>query len=237
MKVIPAVDVLDGKVVRLRQGRYDDVTVYAEDPAAMVASWVEQGADIVHVVDLAGARDGSGDRDLWANLGRTGQPFQLGGGIRTPEDADGLIAAGATRVVLGTAAVWEQGVVAAVVAALGTDAVVAAVDVRDGRATGAGWQDGGRDLRVVLVDLVEAGVSRVLATGIAGDGMLTGPDTALLDDVRTVAPELALIASGGVGTLDDIARVADMGVEAVIVGRALYDGRFTFAEAARVAAG
>ena len=236
MYIIPAVDVLDGRVVRLRQGRYDDVTVFAQDPAAMVESWIDEGARIVHVVDLAGARDGSGDRDLWIRLGDTGLPFQLGGGIRTRADAEALIASGAQRAVLGTAAVWEKDVVADVVGALGADAVVAAVDVREGRATGAGWRDHGRDLRAVLVDLVDAGVHRVLATGIAGDGMLTGPDTELLDQIASIAPDLALIASGGVGTLDDISKVAAMGVEAAIVGRALYDGRFTFAEAAETAA-
>ena len=231
MYVIPAVDVLDGRVVRLRQGRYDDVTVYAEDPAEMVRSWIDQGARIVHVVDLAGARDGTGDRALWERLGATGLPFQLGGGIRSRADAEELIAAGAARAVLGTAAVWDQGIVREIVEAVGSDAVVAAVDVRQGRATGAGWRDEGRDVEAVIADLVTAGVGRALVTGIAGDGMLTGPDTPLLDTVRAVAPQLALIASGGVGSLDDLVEVAQFGVEAAIVGRALYDDRFTFANA------
>jgi phosphoribosylformimino-5-aminoimidazole carboxamide ribonucleotide (ProFAR) isomerase len=113
--------------------------------------------------------------------------------------------------------------------------VVAAIDVRGGRAKGAGWRDAGRDLPDVLGDLVAAGVIRVLATGIATDGTLAGPDTELLDDVKAVAPSLSVIASGGVGTLEDIARIASHEVEAAIVGRALYDGRFTFAAAAAVA--
>jgi phosphoribosylformimino-5-aminoimidazole carboxamide ribotide isomerase len=235
--VIPAVDVLDGRVVRLRRGSYEDVTVYADDPVEILESWVDQGAGIVHVVDLAGARDGAGDRALWKRLGATGLPFQLGGGVRSVADAEQLIAAGASRAVLGTAAVWESGVVANIVGSVGADVVVAAVDVRDGLATGAGWRDEGRDVAAVMRDLVAAGVVRALVTGIAGDGMLTGPDTALIATVRSVAPDMALIASGGVGVLDDIAKVKTAGVEAVIVGRALYDGRFTFAEAAAVAAG
>lgn len=235
MYVIPAIDVLDRRVVRLRQGRYDDVTVYADDPAGMLLSWDEQGAEIVHVVDLAGARDGVGDRELWEALGKTGVPFQLGGGIRSRAHAEAVLAAGAARVVLGTTAVWDPAATREIVAAVGADRVVAAIDVRDGKATGAGWLDDGRQLDEVIADLAVAGVIRVLATGIARDGMLTGPDTNLLDDVLRIGPDLALIASGGVGSLEDIAAVATMNVEAVIVGRALYDGRFTFAEAAAAA--
>jgi phosphoribosylformimino-5-aminoimidazole carboxamide ribotide isomerase len=236
MYVIPAVDVLDGRVVRLRQGRYDDVTVFADDPAVMLRSWGDQGARIVHVVDLAGARDGAGDREMWAKLGVTGVPFQVGGGIRTVETAEAAIAAGAARVVLGTAVVWEPEVVTAIVAAIGADRVVAAIDVRAGKATGAGWLDEGRDLADVLADLNAAGVIRALATGIATDGTLAGPDTALLADVIETAPDLALIASGGVGSLADISAVAELDVEAVIVGRALYDDKFSFAAASKVAA-
>lgn len=235
MYVIPAVDVLDGKVVRLRQGRYDDVTVYGDDPAARLVSWVEDGAQIVHVVDLAGARDGTGDRSMLQKLGETGVPFQIGGGIRTLEDAKVAVDSGAARVVLGTAAVWDPALTGSIVSAIGSEHVVAAIDVREGKATGAGWLDTGRDLADVLGELVAAGVVRVLATGIATDGTLAGPDTQLLEDVIQMAPSLALIASGGVGTLEDISKVAALDVEAAIVGRALYDDRFTFPEAARAA--
>ncbi len=236
MYVIPAVDMLGGKVVRLRRGEYDDVTVYGDDPAQQLLSWGEQGAPIVHVVDLAGARDGSGDRGAWRRLGSTGVPFQIGGGIRSVSVAEDVIAAGAARVVLGTAAVWEPGVVAEIVAAIGAERVVAAIDVRAGKATGAGWLDEGRDLVDVLADLTAAGVVRALATGITTDGTLGGPDVGLLAKVIELAPDLALIASGGVGSLDDVTALAGLDVEAAIVGRALYDGRFTLAEA-QVAAG
>jgi phosphoribosylformimino-5-aminoimidazole carboxamide ribotide isomerase len=110
---------LDGKVVRLRQGRYDEVTVYADDPADQLQSWGTQGAKIVHVVDLAGARDGNGDRAMWRRLGTTGVPFQIGGGIRTREAAEAVIAAGASRVVLGTAAVWNPELAAEIVGSVG----------------------------------------------------------------------------------------------------------------------
>jgi phosphoribosylformimino-5-aminoimidazole carboxamide ribotide isomerase len=235
--VIPAVDVLAGNVVRLHQGRYDAVTVYGDDPTAMVASWAGQGARIVHVVDLAGARDGCSDRGLWRRLGEADLPFQIGGGIRSVGDAEAVIAAGAARVVLGTAAVWEPAVVAGAVESLGSDRVVAAIDVRAGRATGSGWRDDGRELGAVLMRLVECGVDRVLATGIARDGTLVGPDTELLAEVGRVAPGLALIASGGVGSLADVGELATLDCEAAIVGKAFYDERFTFAEASVAAAG
>jgi len=229
--VIPAVDMLDKKVVRLRQGRYDEVTEYADDPAHQLEVWGELGAKIVHVVDLLGARDGSGDQEMWDRLGATGVPFQLGGGIRSVAAAESVVAAGAARVVLGTAAVWQPEMAAEIVAAVGAERVVAAIDVRAGKATGAGWLDEGRDLEDVLRDLGDAGVIRALATGIATDGMLTGPDVGLLEDVQALAPKIALIASGGVGSLADIAAVARLDVEAAIVGRALYDEKFTFPEA------
>lgn len=232
MYVIPAIDMLDGKVVRLRQGRYDEVTVYADDPAQQLLAWQEQGAPIVHVVDLAGARDGSGDRDAWRRLGATGVPFQIGGGIRNQEAAEAVIAAGAARVVLGTAAVWDPGLTGAIVGAVGADRVVAAVDVREGKATGAGWLDDGRELRSVVSDLLAVGVVRALVTGISTDGTLAGPDLSLLRDALEIAPDLAVIASGGVGSLEDIAAVSRLNVEAAIVGRALYDHRFTYREAA-----
>lgn len=234
MYVIPAIDMLDGKVVRLRQGRYDEVTVYADDPAQQLEAWHEQGAPIVHVVDLAGARDGSGNREAWSRLGATGIPFQIGGGIRTQEAAEAVIAAGAARVVLGTAAVWDPELTGAIVGAVGAERVVAAVDVREGKATGAGWLDAGRDLGAVMADLTAVGVVRALVTGIATDGTLDGPDLGLLGDALTMAPNLAVIASGGVGSLEDIAAVARLDVEAAIVGRALYDNRFSYREAAAV---
>ncbi len=237
MYVIPAIDMLDGKVVRLRRGNYQEVTVYADDPAAQLEAWGDQGAKIVHIVDLAGARDGGGDQTVWRRLGGTGVPFQLGGGIRTLASAEAVLEAGAARVVLGTAAVWDPELTGEIVTSVGAEHVVAAVDVRAGKATGAGWLDEGRELGEVLTDLSAAGVVRALATGIATDGTLDGPDLKLLERVAATAPELALIASGGVGSLADIERVATLEVEAAIVGRALYDGRFTFAEAAQAAGG
>jgi phosphoribosylformimino-5-aminoimidazole carboxamide ribotide isomerase len=227
VQIIPAVDVLDGRVVRLMHGDYDRVTVYADDPVARAAAWVEEGAPLVHVVDLAGARSGDPDSRLWELLTEAGVPFQVGGGIRTASVARAALQAGALRVVMGTAAVWDPGILAEVGAA---DRVVAAVDVRGGRATGAGWLDEGRALDDVLDGLAAAGVRRMLVTGISRDGTMEGPETELLRSVMADG-RFAVIASGGVGSLDDIAAVGRLGCEGVIVGRALYEGRFSLAAA------
>ncbi len=231
MQVIPAVDVFDGKAVRLLEGDYDQVTVYGEDPVARAAAWMDQGAALVHVVDLAGARDGTHDEDLWRALTAAGVAFQVGGGIRDSGTAERAIAAGASRVVMGTAVVWNPELIVGVVETIGAKRLVAALDVRSGRATGAGWRDGGRDLAGVVGDAVAAGVVRALVTGIGRDGKMTGPDLDVIATVRTAAPGMALIGSGGVGTIADLRRLAGSGVEGAIVGRALYEGRFTVGEA------
>ena len=127
LQIIPAVDVLDGKVVRLMHGDYDRVTVYGEDPVAQALEWMRQGAELVHVVDLEGARSGAPDESLWRRLAEAGVAFQVGGGIRTAEIADRALDAGARRVVLGTAAVWDPDILGRI---LDPARVVAAVDVR-----------------------------------------------------------------------------------------------------------
>jgi phosphoribosylformimino-5-aminoimidazole carboxamide ribotide isomerase len=226
-EIIPAVDVLNGSVVRLTHGDFNRVTVYDADPVACSRRWLDDGASLVHVVDLDGARTGMPDRTLWQSLGDAGVRFQVGGGIRSAESAAAALEAGAERVVLGTAAVWNSRVLEEIGK---MDRVVAAVDVRDGKATGEGWLDEGRDLAGVLDDLARLGVPRLLVTGIGRDGTMEGPEFDLLGRVLADS-RFQIIASGGIGTLDDLVRVARLGCEAVIVGRALYESRFTLPEA------
>jgi len=228
--VIPAVDVLDGVVVRLAQGDYGRVTSYGDDPVEAAADFVEEGARLVHVVDLGAARSGRTDGDLWRRLGSAGLPFEAAGGLRSVEAAEAAVASGARRVVLGTAAVWDPATCATVVGAVGAERVVAALDVRDGRARGAGWEDDGRSLDEAIRDVVDAGVRRLLVTAIVRDGMLTGPDVELLTRVESRSG-LPVIASGGVGSLGDIRALAEAGIGEAIVGRALYEGRFTLVQA------
>lgn len=231
MQIIPAVDVLDGSVVRLARGDYDRVTRYAQDPVDTALGFMGDGAALVHVVDLAGARDGTHDVGLWRRLAGAGVSFQIGGGIRDAGAAEAAVDAGAARVVVGTTAVWDAGARDEILATVGPERLVAALDVRDGRATGAGWLDEGRPVAEVASELAEAGVVRALVTGIAGDGMLSGPDLEVLEVVHRAAPSLALIGSGGVSSLNDLRALRSVGAEGAIVGRALYEGRFGVAEA------
>jgi phosphoribosylformimino-5-aminoimidazole carboxamide ribotide isomerase len=233
MHFIPAIDVLDGRVVRLLKGSYDDVTVYADDAVAVARDHVARGADLVHVVELGSARDGTDHARtaLARGLTEAGVPFQVGGGIRNAGVARTAIDAGASRVVVGTAAVADPRAFAGIVDEVGPDAVVAAIDVRDGRARGSGWEDHGAPLGEVLHRVRNAGISWALVTGISRDGTLEGPDLDLLHEVREGWPELKVIASGGVGTLDDLRGLAAAGFDAVVSGRALFEGRFTVDEA------
>ena len=229
LQIIPAVDVLDGKVVRLMHGDYERVTVYGEDPVAQALEWMRQGAELVHVVDLEGARSGTPDESLWRRLADGGVTFQVGGGIRSAEIAGRALEAGARRVVLGTAAVWDPEILGRIP---DPARVVAAVDVRGGKATGAGWLDEGKNLSEVLDGLSAAGIGRLLVTGIERDGTMEGPSTdVLLSALRHGG--FAVIASGGVGQLQDLDVIQRLGCEAVIVGRALYEGRFEVSDALR----
>jgi len=233
--VIPAVDILGGAVVRLFQGDYEAVTTYSDTPATVASRWTLAGASIVHVVDLEGARSGTPSAGLCSDLGDAGIPFQIGGGIRDASKARAALRCGASRVVIGSAAVHDAAALEAIVEAVGPSSVVAAIDVRAGMAVGSGWLDGGVDLATVVGRVVDAGVETALVTGIERDGALAGPDTEILETVRGIAPDLSLIASGGVGDLADLALLRDAGYEAAIVGRALYENRFTLEEAIEVA--
>ncbi len=229
MQVIPAVDVLGGNAVRLAQGDYAQVTRYADNPIEMIEQWADAGADLVHVVDLDGARSGLLNRALVERLGAVGVPIQFGGGIRTVESAEAALDAGIFRIVVGSVLLGEGA--SDFMSQLNAGAVVAGVDVKSGRARGSGWKDDGVEAEAALERVLDLGLTAILATGIETDGMMVGPDLALLERFRAMAPSCRLIASGGVGSLDDFDALAALGADAVVVGRALYEGRFTFGEA------
>lgn len=231
MEILPAVDVLGGAVVRLHRGNYEKATIYGHEPVAAARQWVERGAQLVHLVDLEGARRGRPNLDLCRRLSDAGIDFQVGGGLRTVADVENALRAGASRVVVGTAAVNRPSRVTAMLQAAGEARLVAAIDVADGAALDAGWVGRGRSLETVVGSLVAVGVRRALVTSIARDGTMTGPDLDLLDRVAELAPEMSLLAAGGVGRLDDLRSLAGWGVEAAVVGAALYEGRFTLGEA------
>ncbi len=232
MKLYPAMDLLGGRVVRLHQGDYDKVTVYAEDPLALVERYVRAGAERVHVVDLDGARDGAATQAPLVEriLRETGARVQVGGGIRSMAQARAYIDAGADRVVLGTAAVRDKAFLREACASM---AVVVAVDARDGMVTTHGWTE---KTEISAVDLAREaaalGAAAVLYTDVARDGTGVGPNVAATAALaRSVAP-LEVIASGGVGSLAHLEALAREGViGACVAGRSLLEGAFRCEEA------
>lgn len=234
VELFPAIDLRGGRVVRLRQGDYADETVYGDDPVAVAEGFVEQGVNWIHVVDLDAARSGDPiNRPVIADVARrlAGRArVQTGGGVRTVADATALADAGVARVVMGSAAVATPNLVAD---ASRIVPVAVGLDHRSGEVAVHGWTEGsGRMLDEVIGWFPDA--AAFVVTDIARDGMLSGPDVDGLADVaaRTTVP---VIASGGVGTLDDVAALAAIpGLHGVITGKALYEGRFTVADAIRV---
>jgi phosphoribosylformimino-5-aminoimidazole carboxamide ribotide isomerase len=231
MILYPAIDVFGGKVVRLRQGEYDDSTVYGVDPVAMALSFVDQGATWVHMVDLDAARSGEPvNRSVIAAVARAiagRASLQVGGGVRTEADAEALAAAGVTRVVMGSAAVADPSLVRRV-----SDIVSVAVglDHRNGVAATHGWtESSGVQVDELLAKFPTA--SAFVITDIARDGMLTGPDVEGLAHAVSQTP-IPVIASGGVGSLAHLAELATViGLNGVIVGKALYESKFSVSEA------
>jgi phosphoribosylformimino-5-aminoimidazole carboxamide ribotide isomerase len=239
--VIPAIDLRGGRVVRLEQGDFERESRHADDPVAVATAFADEGARWLHVVDLDGARAGrpmqaaTVDAILKVTRGRVA--VEVAGGVRTTEDVAASLDRGASRVVLGTAALRDPALVEQAVATHGPDRVAVAIDVRDGRAVGEAWGSGSEG--VAVADAVEllmaAGVTTFEVTAIERDGTLAGPDVSLYRRVLGFGAA-GLIASAGVAALDDIATVQAIGCDGVIVGRALYDGRFTLREALEVAA-
>jgi len=218
IEVIPAVDVLGGEAVRLRQGDYDDVVERATDPARLAARFAAAGAKRIHLVDLEGARSGGVRPGLVARVVEAAAPaaVQASGGIRSLDDARALLAAGAVAIVVGTAAVDDP---APWVESLG-DRVVLALDVRDGRVRTAGWTaDAGLTLDDATARFVACGATRVLCTAIERDGTLAGPDRELV--ARVAATGLGVLAAGGIRSPADVGALAAAGAEAAVVGRAL----------------
>lgn len=232
MELISAIDIKDGRCVRLYQGDFERVTVYDDDPVAVARRWVEQGARRLHLVDLDGARAGRPVHgDVITAIARAvAVPVQLGGGLRSAAAVESALALGVARVILGTAAVREPDLVAQLVQRFG-DAIIVGVDARNGLVATAGWLETEALAAVDLVTrMAELGVRRVIYTDISRDGTLSEPNIAATGAlVRPGGP--AIIASGGVSTVDQMRRLAAVGVEGAIVGRALYTGDLSLREA------
>jgi len=236
MELYPAVDILGGKAVRLTQGDYGRRKEYAADPLDAARRWVDGGARRLHVVDLDGARDGRpvNLEHLERIAGGLGVPVQYGGGLRSASDVAAALDAGAARVVLGTAAFLDDGLLGKAVEAHGGQLAVG-LDVRDGRVAVRGWQER-TDLtpEAGVEHLLGRGVATIVYTNVDSDGMLEGANLDGAREIAAAARGARLIYSGGIGSLEDLRALAGLDLEGVIVGKALYEGRFTVEEALAV---
>jgi phosphoribosylformimino-5-aminoimidazole carboxamide ribotide isomerase len=232
----PAIDLQGGKAVRLRQGDFAQTTVFSDDPVDQAKRFAAEGAASLHVVDLDGAR--AGEPVHAALVASIAAAFpgtvHLGGGLRSRAAIETALATGVDRVVVGTAVVDDADLLAWAIDRLG-DGLVVALDARQGKVATHGWtQITDRDAVQVATGLVTMGVRRLAYTDIGRDGTLGGPNIAAMKRLSEAAPPLRLIASGGISSLDDLARLRDLDVanmDGIIVGRALYEGRFTVSEA------
>jgi phosphoribosylformimino-5-aminoimidazole carboxamide ribotide isomerase len=236
MILYPAIDILEGSAVRLVKGDFDARKVYDEDPLAAARGWTEAGASYLHVVDLDGAKSGApvNLEHLRRIVDELGVPVQYGGGLRSAQAVSDALRAGAARVILGTAAFTQAGLLEQALGEHGPERVLVSVDVRGGHVTTAGWTETTRITTAAVIDsLAERGARELVFTNVDRDGMLEGPD---LEEVRRVAAAAkgGLIYSGGIGQLADLAGLAGLGetsLAGVIVGKALYERRFTVAQA------
>ncbi len=237
--IFVAIDLSEGRVVRLTRGEMDQATVYGDDPVAVARGWQERGACWLHVVDLDAATKGEAyNAPVVSRILQEVQiPVQVAGGIRSREAIAGWLDRGAARICLGTRAL-DPDFLAMALGEFG-DAILAAVDARSGRVQVAGWRrSSGETTLEVVGRLAEAGVARVLFTDIERDGTLLGPNLQATEEVLGTV-QIPVIASGGVGGLEDLAalaRLAPMGLEGAVVGKALYSGALSLEEALRVAA-
>jgi phosphoribosylformimino-5-aminoimidazole carboxamide ribotide isomerase len=234
--ILPAIDLRGGRVVRLEQGDFARETAFSDDPLAIARSFADGGARWLHVVDLDGARTGEPAHAvvigrIVAAVGES-VAVEVAGGLRTQPAVDTVLAAGAARAVIGTAALRDPGLAGDLVAAHGPAAIAVAIDVRDGRAVGQGWAAGdpGVDAVDAIRGLAAVGVTTFEVTAIDQDGLLRGPDLALYRRVLDLGVG-EVIASAGVASVDDLRALRSMGCAGAIVGRALYDGRLSLADA------
>ncbi len=231
--VIPAIDILEGRCVRLAEGRREHVTIEGGDPVAAAKRFTAEGATWLHVVDLDGAFSGRPTPGLVERVVATGVPVQLGGGLRDADAVEAALSAGAARAIVGTAALGGGTGVSVPLPELAErfgERLVVAVDARDGKVVADGWTT---ESELAAAELARrcaaAGVRRLLVTSTRRDGSLAGPDLRLLADVLEAG--LPVLAAGGIALLDDLGRLQELGCEGAIVGSAIWSGRFGLAEA------
>jgi len=235
VEIIPAIDMMDGKCVRLVQGRFDQQTVFADDPAEMARQWVDQGATRLHLVDLNGSRVGAPQETATIKriISAVDVPVQLGGGIRSLETARKMLDAGISRIIIGTSAALDKSLAERIFVELGEQAVLG-VDARDGFVAVKGWEEITRERAIEFAQRMQGlGARRVIYTDISRDGMLRGANIAAMKQMAE-SITIPVIASGGVTTIEDITNlksIENSGIEGVILGKALYTGSVNLADA------
>lgn len=228
-QLLPAIDLMSGRAVRLRQGRAEEKTVYPDDPAAVARRWQEEGGDWIHLVDLDAAFSGQAGANLEtvrAVCAAVTVPCELGGGLRDAAAVRAALDAGVARVIIGTRAAEAMGFVADLVKTFGSERVAVGIDARDGIVAVKGWtESAGRRVVDVAHEAEWAGAGAIIYTDIATDGMMAGPNFAALDELLHADLDVPLIASGGVTTAEDVRRLAFLGtLGGAIIGKALYEG-------------
>ena len=236
MLILPAIDLYEGQAVRLLYGDYKQMTVYNPDPVAVARDFLAAGASEIHVVDLEGARDGTTPNleVVRAIAAIPGLSVEIGGGIRSLDTVRAYLGAGVRRVILGTAAVTDEAFLRAALAEFG-DAIAVSVDIRDGKVAIKGWtEDSGLDAYEFCRHLDELGVRTLISTDITKDGAMQGANHELY---RTLSRELSMnvIASGGVSSMEDVTRLAALGIYGAIIGRAYYTGAIVLSDAIKEA--
>ena len=233
IELIPAIDIINGQCVRLTKGDYDQKTVYRDSPAEVAKEFEEIGFRRLHVVDLDGAKSKHivNEAVLTAITTETNLVVDFGGGIKTDEDIEKAFAAGAAMVTVGSIAVTQPDLFMGWLEKYGPERIILGADVRHGKISINGWkEDSCEDLLPFLRKYIDAGVCNVLCTEISKDGTLSGPAISLYSEVMETYPELHLIASGGVSSLDDIKALNAAGIPAVVFGKAIYEGRINLRE-------
>ncbi len=232
MQIYPAVDIKNGKCVRLKQGNFDAVTVYEQNPVKAAQNWIAQGASYLHIVDLDGAKQGNSQNEaIIAEIVKLSDvPVQTGGGVRSLEDVERKLSKGVARVILGTVAVRQPELVRQAVQKFGADKIVVGIDAKNGKVAVAGWEEVSHLSALELcLQMKTYGIKTIIYTDIAKDGMMSGVN---IDATKELIEKtgLDIIASGGISNKQDLEKVQDIGAQGVIVGKALYQGTLQLKE-------
>lgn len=238
IQIIPAIDIIDGKCVRLTKGDYDSSRVYDDNPVEMAKRFCDAGCRRIHVVDLDGARSSHivNYRTLESITSKTSLDIDFGGGLKSDEDVRIAFDCGASMITGGSVAVKSPELFLGWLGRYGAQKVILGADVNGGKVATDGWlEQSEHDLLEFIKDYYEKGIRQIISTDISVDGTLSGPSVEMYRSMMSVLPDASIIASGGVSSLDDIMRLENAGVPAVIVGKAIYEGRITLKDLERIA--